>query len=76
MAKLSQDSNLLPQCLICGQTPDQGIIGGVLIRKHFLCDACQERILETSIEEPFYQQMKEGLKELWAAPFRVKTAEG
>jgi deoxycytidylate deaminase len=51
-------------------TPETGIVGGVLIRKRFLCSTCQVRILDASIEEPFYNQMKEGLKELWLAPVR------
>ena len=74
MAGLNQENNLFPRCLICGVTPETGIIGGVQLRKRFLCSECQERILNASIEDPFYILMKEGLKELWWPPVSESTS--
>jgi hypothetical protein len=74
MAGLNPENNLLPQCLICGTTPETGICGGIRLRKRFLCNDCQDRILAASIDDPFYTQMKEGLKDLWCSPVRTAAA--
>ncbi len=74
MAGLNPENNLLPQCLICGSTPETGICGGIRLRKHFLCNDCQVRILAAPIDDPFYDQMKEGLKGLWFSPAGTAAA--
>lgn len=71
-----QNSNLFPQCLICNQTPVQGIGGGILLCKQFLCDACQDKMVSCSIDEPFYLQACERLKTLWHSSTGVVKSTG
>lgn len=57
--------NLYPKCICCGETPELGIMGGIVIWGRFVCDECQDRLADAEIGEPLYDRMVEAVKEMW-----------
>jgi hypothetical protein len=57
---------LLPVCMICEQTPPQGIAGGMLVSGRFLCARCEREIVRAQVDDSRYAHLKERLKKLWA----------
>lgn len=57
--------NLYPKCICCGGTPEAGIVGGILIWGRFICDGCQESLVNAEIGDQAYDQVMEALKETW-----------
>jgi len=66
LTELVMASNLLPVCLVCGETPAGGIRGGIMILRKFLCHRCEDDITGLTLEHPRYEQVKEQLKKLWS----------
>ncbi|HHW39718.1 MAG TPA: hypothetical protein GXX19_00945 [Syntrophomonadaceae bacterium] len=60
---------VLPVCLICEQTPPDGIAGGILVSGRFLCAACEDEIVHTRVGDSRYSHLKDKVKRIWA---RVK----
>jgi hypothetical protein len=56
---------LVPTCYICGQIPEQGFNSGIFLFKKFLCEPCQDKILEVKITDQDYQMVLEKIKQLW-----------
>ncbi|NLB87645.1 MAG: hypothetical protein GX790_00210 [Syntrophomonadaceae bacterium] len=50
--------------MICGKVPAQGIKGGYLINKNFICTNCEEKILATEVGSPAYQEILEVVKRI------------
>lgn len=55
---------LLPRCAICEEVPNEGIKGGYLINKSFVCSSCERRILDTEVGSPAYQEILELIKKI------------
>jgi len=55
---------LLPQCYFCGEVPSQGIHGGVIIKKAFICSACEENIVNLKVGSTNYRAVVNKLKEI------------
>lgn len=60
---------VLPVCLICEQTPPDGIAGGILVSGRFLCASCEEEIVRARVGDSRYYHLKDKIKRIWA---RVK----
>ena len=60
-----KENILLPVCLMCGETPTLGIMGGVVLRGKFLCTQCEEQILSLDAEGKEYDVVIEKLKQIW-----------
>lgn len=55
---------LLPICAICGEVPEQGIAGGYMLNKSFICNGCEERIINTEIGTRQYQEILKLIKKI------------
>lgn len=57
---------VLPLCKLCGEVPLRGIIGGYLINRNFVCESCENTIVNLEIgsqEYDFYvQEIKKIIK--------------
>jgi|LSQX01.2.fsa_nt_gb hypothetical protein len=56
--------NLLPRCYFCGEVPAQGIHGGVMIKKAFICSACEQDIVHLQVGSTDYRVVINKLKEI------------
>ena len=56
---------LLPECFVCEQIPINGINQGIILFKKFLCEQCQNQILEINNEDSNYQHILGKIRELW-----------
>ncbi|MDA8442504.1 MAG: hypothetical protein M0Z55_09025 [Peptococcaceae bacterium] len=61
------NSNLLPKCILCGETPPMGIMDGVVLRSKFLCHGCEQKILDLDTCSIDYDAIIEKLKILWVS---------
>mgnify|MGYP000894033453 CR=1 FL=1 len=57
---------LLPRCYFCGQVPDEGIRGGVIIKKAFICRQCETQIVDLQIGSPVYEIVIKKIKKLFS----------
>ncbi len=57
---------VLPVCLICEQTPPDGIAGGILVSGRFLCAACEDEIVHIRVGDSRYSHLKDKVKRIWA----------
>lgn len=55
---------LLPRCYLCGEVPSLGIHGGVIIRKAFICSACEQDIVNLEVGSTHYQMVINKLKKI------------
>ncbi len=51
-------------CIICGE-PSESEKGGLIIGSKLICFVCENRIINTPIEDEFYSTFKEQLKRVW-----------
>ncbi len=58
-------SNLLPVCLVCGETPPVGIRGGIVFNRHFLCHKCERELVGLGNQDHRYGEFVNSLKGLW-----------
>ncbi len=58
---INEKSNLLPVCFCCGQTPPDGIMGGIFLRRRFLCRQCEEYIANLTVESNGYDVTRNNL---------------
>ncbi|MDD2372888.1 MAG: sigma factor G inhibitor Gin [Syntrophomonadaceae bacterium] len=56
---------LLPRCHLCGEVPENGIRGGIRIRKTFICEKCESHIVSLQAGGSKYQMVLEQLKKIW-----------
>lgn len=56
---------LLPRCSFCSQVPKDGIRGGMMIRKAFICYACEQEIVNLEVGSHRYQTVVNKLKEIF-----------
>lgn len=56
---------LLPRCCFCSQVPREGIHGGMIIRKAFICCACEQEIVNLDVGSNQYQMVVNKLKEIF-----------
>lgn len=56
---------VVPVCFFCQQIPEQGFAGGIFLFSKFLCEQCQDKILEVSSEDADYEHVLGKIKELW-----------
>lgn len=64
LAETKVTAILLPRCSICEEVPSDGIKGGYLINKFFVCTNCERIILETEVGSPAYQEILESIKRI------------
>ena len=63
--------SLLPKCIICGEVPANGIMGGIFVKGQFLCDCCEQRIVSLDEQKQSPETMEDyalitsKLKKLW-----------
>lgn len=50
--------NLIKKCFICGQINCDGII----INGEMICRQCEEKIVNTKVEDPEYDEVKDSIK--------------
>lgn len=55
---------LLPRCCICEEVPSDGIKGGYLINKFFVCTSCERKILDAEVGSPAYLEILELIKRI------------
>jgi len=55
---------LLPRCYFCGEVPPQGIHGGMIIKKAFICSACEEEIVHLQVGSTNYRRVVNKLREI------------
>ena len=63
-----ENSSLLPHCLVCGEIPERGIMGGIFVQGQFLCDACEQEIVALDgnvLSRDEYLAVADKLKGLW-----------
>lgn len=60
----SRGGNLLPRCYFCGEVPTLGIHGGVMIKKAFICSACEQDIVHLQVGSTDYRVVINKLKEI------------
>ena len=61
-------ASLLPHCMVCGEIPEGGIMGGIFVRGQFLCDDCERQIVAMdgdALPQEEYQAVADKLKGLW-----------
>ena len=56
---------LLPVCVVCGETPPKGIAGGIVVSRCFICTRCEKEIVRSQVGDSRYSEIKEGLKRIW-----------
>lgn len=56
---------LLPRCYFCNMVPEDGIRGGVKVKKAFICRKCEEAIVAMEVGSPGYNIVITKLKELF-----------
>ncbi|MHB1126083.1 MAG: sigma factor G inhibitor Gin [Bacillota bacterium] len=61
----SQSNNLFPRCIVCCQTPNEGILGGFRISGRFLCYACEGKIVYMQTGDSSYSLVVDRLKGIW-----------
>lgn len=57
-------SIILPRCVFCENVPVKGIKGGYLLKKHFICSACEQMLLKVQVGSPAYETFVVGIKKL------------
>lgn len=60
------EDNILPKCIICGETPAGGISQGILIGRKFLCTSCERAIVGLGWNDEDYEYYVNRLKQVWA----------
>lgn len=55
---------LLPRCCFCGEVPAQGIRGGVIIKKAFICMSCEQDIINLEVGSSNYRVVINKIKEI------------
>lgn len=55
---------LLPRCYFCGEVPREGIHGGVIIKRAFICHSCEEQIIDLEVGSLHYREVIDKLKEI------------
>jgi len=55
--KLKQKDNILPRCYFCHSIPEKGIHGGWRFRQAFICDRCEQKIINTEVGSLYYQEL-------------------
>jgi hypothetical protein len=61
-------NNLLPKCLVCGETPERGLAAGIFLCRRFLCDSCGAHIAALCPGEKDYAEVARRLRRLWERP--------
>ncbi|MHB1419971.1 MAG: sigma factor G inhibitor Gin [Bacillota bacterium] len=59
------NDNLFPRCIVCCQTPNEGICGGFVISRRFLCYACEGKIVRMQAGDSSYSLVVDRLKGIW-----------
>ncbi|MDS1029764.1 sigma factor G inhibitor Gin [Bacillota bacterium LX-D] len=62
---MTEASNLLPRCIICDSVPNDGIIGGVVIKGIFICHQCSLELTNLETTDDKYALYMGKLKKLW-----------
>ncbi|HHW62197.1 MAG TPA: hypothetical protein GX404_09860 [Syntrophomonadaceae bacterium] len=57
-------NNLLPRCAICEDVPVKGIAGGMKIRRAFICNQCEQKIVTMDVESQEYHAMVSTIKNI------------
>ena len=60
--------SLLPHCIVCGEIPERGIMGGIFVQGQFLCDECEQNIVTLdgeALSNEEYLAVADKLKGLW-----------
>lgn len=63
MAK-ERKGKILPNCYLCGEVPENGIMGGLKLKKAFICKKCEQEIVRLRIDSPLYEEFKEKIKKI------------
>lgn len=61
-------SSVLPHCIVCGKVPANGIMGGIFVKRQFICDCCETKIVNLDREkqsEEQYLTIAGKLKKIW-----------
>ncbi|MDI6871695.1 MAG: sigma factor G inhibitor Gin [Bacillota bacterium] len=61
MAGGTKGRSVKRRCLACGRYR----VRGTVIRRVFLCRACEERLLTTGVNDPEYDHFVAGLRKVW-----------
>lgn len=55
---------LLPRCYMCNQVPENGIRGGIRIKRAFICNKCEEKLMLAEVGAPEYRELLEKIKQV------------
>lgn len=58
-------TKILPICLICKETPLNGMRDGIMIGGKFICSTCEEDIVNISYHDDSYYDLLNSLKKIW-----------
>lgn len=61
---IMKSDNLLPRCAICENVPAEGIAGGMKIRRAFICNQCEEKIVTMDVGSQEYHAMVSTIKSI------------
>lgn len=64
LAETKEKAVLLPRCAICEEVPFEGIKGGYLINKYFVCTKCEQKIINTEVGSTAYHEILELVKRI------------
>ena len=53
---------LLPRCYICGEVPEEGIRGGIKLKRAFICTRCEQDIIAADVGSSQYRRLLEKIK--------------
>jgi len=56
---------ILPRCGICNQVPEEGIRGGLIIKKAFICNKCQNKMINIDVGSPEYEVILNKIKKIF-----------
>ncbi|MGI6452666.1 MAG: sigma factor G inhibitor Gin [Syntrophomonadaceae bacterium] len=63
--ELKQIDNVVPRCSFCHQVPEKGIRGGWKLRKIFVCQECEKKIINSEIGSPYYREVMGNLARIF-----------
>lgn len=53
---------LLPRCILCEQVPNDGIRGGIRVKRAFICTKCEQQLIQSDVSSIDYQKILEKIK--------------
>ncbi|WP_366923411.1 sigma factor G inhibitor Gin [Metallumcola ferriviriculae] len=59
-------AQVLPHCIVCGETPIYGFKDGIFIKRRFICSSCETIIIGMHSGDQYYNDVINSIKKIWA----------